>query len=119
MHFYWLLIASLATWRLTHLLSLEDGPWDLLLRVRTRLGRSALGTLMDCFYCLSLWVSLPIAIALAESWKERFILWPALSAVAVLLQRVTARHGADLGSDHLNPIYLEDPEKDDHVLRTR
>ena len=33
-------LAALATWRVTHLLSSEDGPADLLYRLRTRLGAS-------------------------------------------------------------------------------
>jgi hypothetical protein len=32
-------LASLATWRVTHLLAEEDGPWDAVVRARARLGR--------------------------------------------------------------------------------
>ena len=33
-----LVLAVLATWRLTHLLAREDGPADLVVRLRARLG---------------------------------------------------------------------------------
>lgn len=82
------LLAILAAWRLTHLLAREDGPFDLLLRIRLRLGQTILGKLMDCFYCLSLWVSAPIAW-LAFGAGASFILgWLGLSGAACLIERL-------------------------------
>jgi hypothetical protein len=52
-------VAALATWRLTHLLSNEDGPSETIARVRERLGSCNLGKLMDCFHCTSMWVAMP------------------------------------------------------------
>ena len=37
-----LAVGALATWRLTHLLSSEDGPMDIIIRVRVPLGAIAL-----------------------------------------------------------------------------
>ena len=82
-------LAALAVWRLTHLLAEEDGPWDAIANLRARLGASILGRLMDCFYCLSLWVSLPFAVWLGDGWVGVFLHWLALSGLACLLQRVT------------------------------
>ncbi len=48
-----LLLALLATWRASQLLAAEDGPGDVILRLRAALGRSFLGGLMDCFGCVS------------------------------------------------------------------
>ncbi len=89
MRFYWLAIGILAVWRITHLLQAEDGPWGLGVRLRQRLGRTFWGELLDCFYCLSIWIALPCALGIGESWGERVLLWPALSGGAVLLQRAT------------------------------
>ena len=36
-------VAALATWRVTHLLASEDGPADIVVRVRRRLGDGVLG----------------------------------------------------------------------------
>src|SRR5215471_9894523 len=42
-------IASLVVWRLTHLLAFEDGPFDVIARLRQRAGESFFGKLLDCF----------------------------------------------------------------------
>ena len=116
MRFYWLLLGILGVWRTTHLLHAEDGPWKLLAKLRALPGRTLLGQLFDCFYCLSLWIAAPFAWLIGEGWKERLLLWPAFSGAAILLERVSAR-------DHSSPpaIYFEDPEKQEkeesNVLR--
>src|ERR1022692_2975092 len=89
MRFYWLVVVALTVWRITHLLQAEDGPWDLVVRLRRKANDTFWGRLLDCFYCLSLWVALPFALGLGEDWKERLLLWPALSAAASLLPRRT------------------------------
>jgi hypothetical protein len=88
MNFYWLLLGTLAVWRLTHLVSAEDGPWNLIFRLRKLAGDGFWGGLMDCFYCLSLWFAAPVAYWIGRSWLERIFLWPALSAGAILLERL-------------------------------
>ena len=82
-----LIVAVLSVWRLTHLLQAEDGPWDAVVKLRQFAGSGVLGKLMDCFYCLSLWLSMPFGYALAEGWSERVMLWLALSAGAIFLQQ--------------------------------
>lgn len=106
------LLAALATWRLTHLLVAEDGPWKVLARLRRLLGAGFWGELLDCFYCLSLWIAAPLAFCLAATWRERLLLWPALSAAAILLERVTARPAAPAA------LYWEEKETSDGMLRT-
>ena len=81
----------LAAWRVTHLLAREDGPEDLIFRLRARLGDSVLGRAMDCFYCLSVWIALPFALLLPGSWLDRVLGWLALSGAACLLERVTTK----------------------------
>ena len=84
-----LLVGSLVTWRLTHLLAEEDGPADVILRLRRRVGDSELGELMDCFNCLSIWVAAPVSLALTDQKREAALLWPALSGAACLLESAT------------------------------
>jgi hypothetical protein len=81
------LLAALAAWRVSHLLACEDGPWDILARLRRRLGPSVLGRLMDCFQCLSIWVSAPFALFLRPSPVDFVVLWLAISGAACLLER--------------------------------
>jgi hypothetical protein len=92
MNFYWLALGILAVWRVTHFLSKEDGPWDLSARLRRRAGLGFWGRLLDCFYCMSLWVSAPFAVLLGENAWHAALLWLALSAGASLLERWTDRN---------------------------
>ncbi len=82
------ILASLLTWRITHLIALEDGPGDMIVSIRMRVGNGFLGSLMDCFYCLSLWVAAPSALLLTRSIYEWPLAWLALSAMACLLERI-------------------------------
>ena len=112
MSFYWLLVGTLVVWRITHLLSLEDGPWKLMSRLRDRLGQGFFGSLIDCFYCLSVWVAFPFALLIGENWKARLLLWPALSGGAILLERATETETQP------TPVYYhEDQEEQKDVLR--
>lgn len=105
MSFYWLVLGILCVWRITHLLQAEDGPWELLVRWRRRVGTGFWGSLLDCFYCLSLWIAAPFAYLLGGEWTERLLLWPALSAGAILLERLT-NHERDAPP----AVYMEDKE---------
>ena len=70
------------------------------------------GKLLDCFYCLSAWVSAPLAYVIGESWPERVLLWPALSAGAILFDR------ASNNALKVSPaLFIEDPAQGkDHVM---
>lgn len=120
MRFYWLVIGILAVWRITHLFNAEDGPWDLLVRLRRWVGAGFWGSLLDCFYCLSLWMAAPFAFFLGEGWKERILLWLALSGGASLLERLTKERNvvppAQFFEDEINENGLLRKEPDT-VLR--
>jgi hypothetical protein len=106
------LLAALATWRVTHLLVGEDGPAEIIARLRARLGQSLAGKLMDCFYCSSLWVALPAALFVSRQWLNWIMAWLALSGAACLLERS--------GPDSLLTQAISHPEEGDayHVLRS-
>jgi hypothetical protein len=106
--------AVLATWRVTHLLANEDGPGDIIVRLRRRLGHAWIGSLMDCFNCLSLWIAAPAAFLLSRRPLMWAAAWLALSGGACLLERLGGK-----------PIVIEagsqsargDARGDDDVLR--
>jgi hypothetical protein len=105
-----LVLAVLAIWRVTHLLANEDGPADIIFRLRSRLGHGLVARLMDCFNCLSLWVAAPVAFLLSSRPLMWAISWLALSGGACLLERLGEK-----------PVVIEPglqpTEGDDDVLR--
>ena len=109
---YWFVLNVLAVWRITHLLQAEDGPVDLFVRLRRWVGQGFFGRLLDCFKCLSLWIAIPFALCMGQEWGERLLLWPALSAGAIILQSLVEH----LERPTVAP-YLEDEEDKDAVLR--
>ena len=84
----------------------------MVVRLRKLAGASFWGNLLDCFYCLSLWIAIPFAIALSETWRESVLLWLALSGGAILLERITLRQegGAPF-------VYRESQEAEHELLR--
>jgi len=88
MRFYWLVLGALCVWRLTYLLHAEDGPWSLFAWLRRRVARTFLAGPMNCFYCLSLWIAVPFAVVIGGDVGEQVLLWPALSAAAILMDRM-------------------------------
>lgn len=101
-----LVIYGLACFRLATLLSEDDGPYRFLKRFRSllkreakehpKLRKSALHEGVDCLRCSSVWVAAPVAIfaTYRDDWPawlaragEMYLLWMALSALAILWHR--------------------------------
>lgn len=87
-----LLLGALATWRVTHLLALEDGPGGSVLALRKRLGNTWLGRAMDCFQCLSIWVAMPFALWLLHGWLGWLVGTLALSGATCVIEQATGAH---------------------------
>lgn len=113
MYFYEFLLGTLSVWRITHLLQAEDGPWDAVVHLRRSAGTGFWGQVLDCFYCLSVWIAAPFAIYLGETLSQRILLWLALSAGAILLERAT-----DRGRGATPALFIEESE-DEYVLRQK
>jgi hypothetical protein len=112
MRFYSLLLGILAVWRITHLLNAEDGPWEVFVRLRRIVGEGFWGQLLDCFYCLSVWIAAPLALYLGGDWSECFLMWLALSAGAILVENVIER-----GHGEAPALVVEDQEEEYAMLR--
>ena len=109
-----IMLGVLCVWRITHLLSAEEGPWRMLSRMRQAAGGGLFGQMVGCFYCLSLYVAAPLTLALATRWQDRLLLWPALSGGAILLERITTKQAL-----RLEDLYAQDAvenEEGRHVL---
>lgn len=67
-----------ATWRVTHLLQLEEGPYKVITRLRALTGVKhddngpiafPDGNVFECFLCLSIWVAVAVtALATTPAW---------------------------------------------------
>ncbi len=98
-----LLILSLATWRLTSLLSNEDGPGDVFAKIRSKLGvrydaqsksygTNIIAEAVACCWCFSVWT--------AAFWTALYLVWSpsiylalpfALSAGAIIIEECITR----------------------------
>jgi len=105
--FLGLTIGILGVWRVTHLLHAEEGPWQLSGRLRRLMDTTVAGQAMGCFHCLSLWVAAPFALFVADSWTDRALSWPALSAGAIVLDHAVSRLVPPAAA-----MYQEDPAED-------
>lgn len=127
MKWYLSFLGALAVWRLAHLVGplvrAGAAPNRLLARLRRWAGD---GSSAACFYCLSLWVSVPVALVIGQGWVEQVLLWLALSTAAIaldlLLDLISRR---SLPEAHVQPLtpsqmaaamaarYFDDPAQDE------
>jgi hypothetical protein len=103
-------VAALAAWRAAHFLYAEDGPWQSVARLRAALVGRQVRTL-DCFLCVSVLPALPAAMWMGSEWRQWLLLWPALSAAVILIERA-----AFPGTFADAPVFSED-EESSNVLR--
>ncbi len=92
MHWFYFITAALAVWRLTHLLGKEDGPFNIIFLIRQKAGTGFFGNLLDCFYCLSIWIALPFGVWLGTTWQVKLLLWLSLSGAACLMEQATTKN---------------------------
>ncbi|HZH67307.1 MAG TPA: DUF1360 domain-containing protein [Flavisolibacter sp.] len=84
----------IAVWRLTHLISAEDGPFDVIIKLRRMAGTGFFGKLMDCFYCLSMWMGVAAALLATTDLKEVVVLTLYYSGASLLLEKLTNKNFA-------------------------
>ena len=106
-----LVLAVLATWRLSRLVAFEDGPCDAVARLRRLAGDGILGRLMDCPYCLSLWFAAPAALSLDQGMPGWVLAWLGVSGGASLIERV-AGHENDVVVTQVASVDSPTPEQD-------
>lgn len=85
-------VIVIVVWRITHLITAEDGPFDLILRLRKLMGNSFFGKLMDCFYCLSIWIGFFVALYVSKSLEEILILTLYYSGASLILEKITNKN---------------------------
>jgi len=81
-------LATLAVWRVAHLLVHEDGPKVLIAQLRALAAGTEIGRALDCVGCMSLWLALPASVWVSRRLSEFVPTWLALSGAAFLLERI-------------------------------
>jgi uncharacterized protein DUF1360 len=87
MSFTTILIASLATYRVTRIILMEDGPFNVVLALRGWLdpdARTWLGKGMQCVWCLSFWIAPCLVYVATDTIGFLFVSGLAVSALASL-----------------------------------
>jgi hypothetical protein len=80
-----LLIMTLATWRVSYMLTKETGPKGLFNFLRRKLARLEL---LNCIYCVSVWIA--AGCLACEHFNLTLILYPfAISGAAMMLRSYT------------------------------
>ena len=81
------ILASLAVYRLSRMITDEEGPFEVFTKVRglapttTWIGRG-----LECILCVSVWIALPFALWI--DWSGDWVLtWLALSAITVVIRK--------------------------------
>jgi hypothetical protein len=85
------LILSLAVWRISRMATMEDGPFDVLSRIRERIGVHKQETWVHrglaCVACVSFWIGLFAGVCWRGANVEGLICGLAISAVSVVLMK--------------------------------
>lgn len=105
MNTVYIILSILVVWRITHLIGKEDGPFNIIFLIRKKAGAGFFGSLLDCFYCLSIWTALPFGVWLGNTWWEKLLVWWALSGGACLLEQLTTSQSKFVSG---KPDYKED-----------
>jgi hypothetical protein len=81
------ILAALATYRLSRMITDEEGPFRIFAQLRGAFPPTNwFGRGLECIMCLSVWVSLPIAAYIDWSWTLP-LTWLALSGVTVIIRK--------------------------------
>jgi hypothetical protein len=84
-------IFSLAVWRISRMVTMEDGPFDVLSEIRARLGVHRQETWVHrglaCVACVSFWIGLLAGVAWRGVTPEGIASGLAMSAVSVVLMK--------------------------------
>lgn len=92
------ILAVFAVWRVTYMLQVEDGPMAVFTRLQAWIMKrpdkvGGINQGFFCFYCLSVWVSLPITLLIMHNhnWKSFIVYWLAVSTGAILVNKLEQR----------------------------
>ena len=94
-----LILIALATWRVSSLLVFEEGPFMLLVKLRSLVGvyydefsevqgKNVVARALTCVWCTSIWVALGFSVLHYFGLAYWVALPFALSAAAIIIERI-------------------------------
>lgn len=82
------ILALLAVYRVSHLLTQEDGPFDLFSTLREKLGQATwVGRGAACLLCVSFWLSALPAFYLARTYVEFALYWGGIAGGVLVIRK--------------------------------
>ena len=101
------ILAALFVWRLSYMISHEDGLWDMFLNLRLWAGAkpeahfypdgeqvlewqafTVFGKLLLCPLCLSVWIAVPLELWVSGICMDTVVVWLAISGAASLAELI-------------------------------
>lgn len=71
----WIVLATLATYRLSRMIALEDGPVDVFSNMREKVGQATwVGRGVHCVLCISFWLSWLVVLLLPLASLPEYVL---------------------------------------------
>ncbi len=88
----WLLLAlsTLAVWRLTTMLCRDAGPFNIMTAIRRLAYHLRLKTLVECFDCAAVWISIVFVLLVYRPQWTSIILILAVSGAASIIERLVS-----------------------------
>lgn len=84
----WLIVTTLAAWRLSVLLCFESGPFNSVTYFRILLYKIRLGSLIDCFHCTSFWMAIILTWLVFAFHLSSIFLAVAVAGGASIIQKL-------------------------------
>ena len=84
---FWLVVTSLAVWRISVMICYERGPFNLLTQLRRLLVRMSLDRLVTCYHCTAFWVSVIVVGILYGLRPLSIVIVFAASGAASIIER--------------------------------
>lgn len=92
MSWLWFILACLATYRISRMIAVEEGPFAVFYYMRERVGvKSWVGRGIACTLCVSAWIAWPIALLTPyATWQEYVLVALGSAAGTVIIHKVIA-----------------------------
>jgi hypothetical protein len=86
----WLVLCTLAVWRLTTLICYDAGPLDMMVAIRRLAYHLRLKSLVECFDCAAIWISIIVVLLVYRLWWTSIILVLAIAGAASIIERIAS-----------------------------